>query len=66
MAAAVCPTCKREMSASETARGPFCSARCRAADLGNWLSGQYRISSAIEESEDEILPAGDREDVGTG
>jgi len=22
---------------------PFCSARCREADLGNWLSGSYVV-----------------------
>jgi len=22
---------------------PFCSARCREADLGNWFSGRYKV-----------------------
>jgi endogenous inhibitor of DNA gyrase (YacG/DUF329 family) len=40
---------------------PFCSPRCRTADLGNWLSENYRISSPMaEEDLDEGLPtAGD-------
>jgi hypothetical protein len=24
---------------------PFCSERCRLADLGHWLSGDYRVAS---------------------
>jgi endogenous inhibitor of DNA gyrase (YacG/DUF329 family) len=48
----ICPTCKRPFtppridSKAESASRPplpFCSTRCRAADLGNWLSGNYRI-----------------------
>jgi endogenous inhibitor of DNA gyrase (YacG/DUF329 family) len=57
MTAPVCPICKREIAAGAIAPRPFCSARCRSADLGSWLTGQYRIASAIEESEDESLPA---------
>jgi endogenous inhibitor of DNA gyrase (YacG/DUF329 family) len=30
---------------------PFCSARCRAADLGSWLNGTYRIGSPISEED---------------
>jgi len=26
---------------------PFCSARCRAADLGTWLDGGYRIATPL-------------------
>ena len=38
---------------------PFCSPRCRAVDLGNWLDGSYRIGSPVaEEDLDEGLPAG--------
>lgn len=25
---------------------PFCSQRCKLADLGQWLSGSYRIEGA--------------------
>jgi len=25
---------------------PFCSKRCKMADLGRWLSGEYRIPTA--------------------
>ena len=30
---------------------PFCSQRCKMADLGNWLDGAYRISRPISEEE---------------
>jgi endogenous inhibitor of DNA gyrase (YacG/DUF329 family) len=26
---------------------PFCSARCKQIDLGNWLREKYRISSPL-------------------
>jgi endogenous inhibitor of DNA gyrase (YacG/DUF329 family) len=32
---------------------PFCSERCKMADLGRWLSGDYRIPDTSE------LPPGD-------
>jgi endogenous inhibitor of DNA gyrase (YacG/DUF329 family) len=32
---------------------PFCSQRCRAADLGSWLNESYRIAGAsLDEEED--------------
>jgi hypothetical protein len=30
---------------------PFCSARCRSADLGKWLDGAYRISAPVSEED---------------
>ena len=40
--ASKCPSCRKsvEKVADEF---PFCSKRCRAADLGAWLEGSYRI-----------------------
>ena len=35
---------------------PFCSERCKMADLGHWISGDYRVPGA-ERLEDE-LPEG--------
>jgi uncharacterized protein len=33
---------------------PFCSKRCKMADLGRWLGGEYRIPvRQVEEEEDE-------------
>ena len=40
---------------------PFCSARCKAIDLGKWFNEEYRISTsvpgaeAMSETEKEIL-----------
>lgn len=44
-----CPTCRRWFAPSDETQPfrPFCSARCRAADLGTWLDGGYRIASPI-------------------
>lgn len=35
---------------------PFCSKRCRMADLGRWFSGDYKISEplSLELDEDQI------------
>jgi endogenous inhibitor of DNA gyrase (YacG/DUF329 family) len=50
-----CPTCGRAFEPSEETRPfrPFCSARCRAADLGKWLDGGYRIPSHLSDEVDE-------------
>ncbi len=32
---------------------PFCSERCKLADLGRWLSGDYRIAGDPLPSDDE-------------
>ncbi|HJX66709.1 MAG TPA: DNA gyrase inhibitor YacG [Polyangia bacterium] len=48
-----CPTCKRAVPL-ETASAPyrpFCSQRCKMADLGSWLDGAFRISRSIGEEE---------------
>jgi endogenous inhibitor of DNA gyrase (YacG/DUF329 family) len=37
-----CPICGKPPVAPHT---PFCSARCRLADLGRWLGGSYRIET---------------------
>jgi uncharacterized protein len=42
---------------------PFCSERCRLLDLGNWISGGYRIPVRDQEAPDS--KAGDgRDDEG--
>jgi endogenous inhibitor of DNA gyrase (YacG/DUF329 family) len=42
-----CPECKR---ASVREHYPFCSDRCRSADLTRWLNGSYAIPVADDES----------------
>jgi endogenous inhibitor of DNA gyrase (YacG/DUF329 family) len=43
-----CPSCNRvaEVKPPDAFR-PFCSERCRAADLSKWLDGAYRISAPV-------------------
>ena len=56
-----CPTCGRTVDA-KAPHLPFCSERCRAADLGNWLNGNYRISAPISEEDlDQGLPTAARD-----
>jgi endogenous inhibitor of DNA gyrase (YacG/DUF329 family) len=59
-----CPICKREVPGDEEAPRPFCSARCRAIDLGSWLDERYRIATVSEEDEDGLSPAPSADDDG--
>jgi hypothetical protein len=39
-----CPTCRQATVYSTANRWrPFCSQRCRGADLGSWASEQFRV-----------------------
>ena len=41
-----CPICrKREAPRTGNQYFPFCSARCKDIDLGDWLGGNYVIAS---------------------
>lgn len=53
LAAAACPACGRplegggaEAGESPAEHAPFCSRRCRLADLGDWLLMRHRIAGA--------------------
>jgi uncharacterized protein len=39
-----CPACRTPIAWQGNPHRPFCSARCRRADLGNWAAGRYRIA----------------------
>jgi uncharacterized protein len=45
----VCPTCRKELKdvPADFAPRPFCSPRCKLADLSNWLNGSYRFSEPL-------------------
>ncbi len=43
-----CPTCRKVVPA-EAVDFPFCSDRCRILDLGKWASGDYKVSSPIQD-----------------
>ncbi len=53
--AAACRTCG-QTTTSECETFPFCSDRCRMADLGKWFNEDYRISRAIKDTD---IEAGD-------
>ena len=44
-----CPICKTviEDAPEDSSTRPFCSQRCKLADLHSWLSDAYRISSPL-------------------
>jgi len=52
-----CPTCKKPVKNTDP-DFPFCSERCRIIDLGKWASGDYKISSPLEDSEELIQDSG--------
>ena len=47
-----CPICKQAV-AKTGEDFPFCSERCRLIDLGKWASGQYVVSSPVQDTSDE-------------
>jgi uncharacterized protein len=55
-----CPKCERLFDPEQSPALPFCSARCRLADLNRWLSEDYGIPYApAEEEEHPDLPGED-------
>jgi uncharacterized protein len=49
-----CPTCREEAAPHPDNRfAPFCSRRCRLADLGKWLDEDYRIADPDPHGSDE-------------
>jgi endogenous inhibitor of DNA gyrase (YacG/DUF329 family) len=56
-----CPICKEPVDSETTAEFPFCSARCRERDLGNWATGKYKIAvPMMDESEPEETETNER------
>jgi endogenous inhibitor of DNA gyrase (YacG/DUF329 family) len=65
-----CPTCKRPLNAPTSAQAsapsggpddatrfaPFCSQRCKLADLHGWLNDRYVISEELPFDESEGRP----------
>jgi endogenous inhibitor of DNA gyrase (YacG/DUF329 family) len=43
-----CPTCKT-LVLEKGEDFPFCSDRCRRIDLGKWASGDYKVSTPIQD-----------------
>lgn len=66
-----CPYCKRTVevkSAKDLPDFPFCSERCRLADLNGWLSGHYVISRPMGEADvdREVLDATEASEAAEG
>lgn len=61
-----CPVCKRPVKSEREVNpnAPFCTARCKAVDLGRWLSGAYSLP-VLDEAPSEadlaqvLAPGGD-------
>ena len=52
-----CPTCQREAEwSAENPYRPFCSERCKMADLGAWFSGERAIPGQPALSPDDEAP----------
>ena len=49
---AICTICDKPQA---EAYKPFCSAKCKLIDLGNWMDGGYGLPSEEVPSEAEIL-----------
>ncbi|MFA6055370.1 MAG: DNA gyrase inhibitor YacG [Thermodesulfovibrionales bacterium] len=49
----ICPICKNKTTWEENPWRPFCSERCKLADLGKWVIGDYKIEDEEETDEDE-------------
>lgn len=55
MTSAKCPICKEGVKLrSENAFFPFCSNRCKVADLAKWLDGDYVIVARDEDEGDGV------------
>jgi uncharacterized protein len=50
-----CRRCGREIEEGSE-HYPFCSDRCRMADLNSWFDGDYKVSREIKDSD---IEAGD-------
>jgi endogenous inhibitor of DNA gyrase (YacG/DUF329 family) len=50
-----CPRCGKDTETAGNPFRPFCSERCRLIDLGNWISGNYRIAEEESEATEEEL-----------
>jgi endogenous inhibitor of DNA gyrase (YacG/DUF329 family) len=47
----LCPICRKPVALDDPEM-PFCSARCRLIDLGNWASEKYSIPAPLEDSDE--------------
>lgn len=56
----ICPKCgAKVLWVPESRFRPFCSARCKGADLGAWASEQYRVAATVTDDEEESFDGGE-------
>ena len=56
-----CPICKTATDSAVHGEFPFCNARCRERDLGNWAAEKYVVSEPIFNEDDS--QEGDRKTI---
>lgn len=44
----ICPTCKKKFDPEKSDAMPFCSKRCRLADLNGWFDERFSIPMDVE------------------
>jgi endogenous inhibitor of DNA gyrase (YacG/DUF329 family) len=53
-----CPGCGQPaLYADENPSRPFCSQRCRSADLGAWASEGYRVAADTPSDSEDTVPS---------
>jgi uncharacterized protein len=51
-----CPTCAAKVTWGPEARfRPFCSERCKLADLGAWANESYRVAASPKDEADSLV-----------
>lgn len=48
-----CPFCRKPVPWETTPTRPFCSERCRLADLGAWSAEEYKVPERPDEEDGE-------------
>lgn len=56
-----CPICGKAVQLSDP-ESPFCSARCREVDLGNWAMEKYVISTPAPAARHGDVPQDDEDE----
>jgi uncharacterized protein len=56
MALLRCPVCQKKFPPEDSPAMPFCSERCRLADLGRWLGEKYGMPIEREEGASDEPP----------
>lgn len=49
MALFTCPTCKKVFDGEKSDAMPFCSRRCRMADLNGWFCEEFSVPADMEQ-----------------